>query len=157
MLIDIDLYRGFHTIQKSTCCRRLPPDPVLHAVEEPEKEVSDAKRSKSGEERNGVEKEKEEGNLKPTKENAKLEPPRDYIYVRARKGQATDSHSLAEKVRREKISERMKFLQDLVPGCIKLTGKAVMLDEIINYVQSLQRQIEVYTNIPINSYDLVYR
>ncbi|XP_035831596.1 transcription factor bHLH49-like isoform X2 [Helianthus annuus] len=40
----------------------------------------------------------------------------------------------------EKISERMKFLQDLVPGCSKVTSKAVMLDEIINYVQSLQRQ-----------------
>lgn len=67
----------------------------------------------------------------------------DYIHVRARRGQATDSHSLAERVRREKISERMKFLQDLVPGCNKITGKAGMLDEIINYVQSLQRQVEV--------------
>ncbi|KAK4775299.1 hypothetical protein SAY86_010234 [Trapa natans] len=66
----------------------------------------------------------------------------DYIHVRARRGQATDSHSLAERVRREKISERMKFLQDLVPGCNKVTGKAGMLDEIINYVQSLQRQVE---------------
>jgi hypothetical protein len=66
----------------------------------------------------------------------------DYIHVRARRGQATDSHSLAERVRREKISERMKYLQDLVPGCSKVTGKAVMLDEIINYVQSLQRQVE---------------
>ncbi|KAJ8638248.1 hypothetical protein MRB53_012515 [Persea americana] len=65
-----------------------------------------------------------------------------YIHVRARRGQATNSHSLAERVRREKISERMKFLQDLVPGCNKITGKAVMLDEIINYVQSLQRQVE---------------
>lgn len=46
-------------------------------------------------------------------------------------------------VRREKISERMRFLQDLVPGCNKITGKAGMLDEIINYVQSLQRQVEV--------------
>ncbi|KAL9262660.1 Transcription factor bHLH78-like protein [Drosera capensis] len=70
------------------------------------------------------------------------EPPKDYIHVRARRGQATDSHSLAERVRREKISERMKFLQDLVPGCSKVTGKAVVLDEIINYVQSLQRQVE---------------
>ncbi|XP_043702296.1 transcription factor bHLH49-like isoform X2 [Telopea speciosissima] len=67
----------------------------------------------------------------------------DYIHVRARRGQATNSHSLAERVRREKISERMKFLQDLVPGCSKVTGKAVMLDEIINYVQSLQRQVEL--------------
>ncbi|KAG7598270.1 Helix-loop-helix DNA-binding domain superfamily [Arabidopsis suecica] len=65
-----------------------------------------------------------------------------YIHMRARRGQATNSHSLAERVRREKISERMKFLQDLVPGCDKVTGKAVMLDEIINYVQSLQCQIE---------------
>ncbi|GAA0185964.1 hypothetical protein LIER_33252 [Lithospermum erythrorhizon] len=70
------------------------------------------------------------------------QPKEDYIHVRARRGQATNSHSLAERVRREKISERMKFLQDLVPGCSKVTGKAVMLDEIINYVQSLQRQVE---------------
>ncbi|GAB2246719.1 hypothetical protein Droror1_Dr00006601 [Drosera rotundifolia] len=79
-----------------------------------------------------------------SKENSKASEVRkpDYIHVRARRGQATDSHSLAERVRREKISERMKYLQDLVPGCNKITGKAGMLDEIINYVQSLQRQVE---------------
>ncbi|CAO2826721.1 unnamed protein product [Amaranthus hypochondriacus] len=70
------------------------------------------------------------------------EPPKDFIHVRARRGQATDSHSLAERARREKISERMKILQDLVPGCNKVIGKALVLDEIINYVQSLQRQVE---------------
>ncbi|XP_058008809.1 transcription factor BHLH089 isoform X4 [Hevea brasiliensis] len=49
------------------------------------------------------------------------EPPKqDYIHVRARRGQATDSHSLAERV----------------------IGKALVLDEIINYIQSLQRQVE---------------
>ncbi|XP_024963139.1 transcription factor bHLH74-like isoform X2 [Cynara cardunculus var. scolymus] len=71
----------------------------------------------------------------PTKDN-------NYIHVRAKRGQATNSHSLAERVRRERISERMKLLQELVPGCNKITGKAVMLDEIINYVQSLQQQVE---------------
>ncbi|KAJ9140621.1 hypothetical protein P3X46_031249 [Hevea brasiliensis] len=86
--------------------------------------------------------------IKATGKQCKLgsqasDPPKEeYIHVRARRGQATNSHSLAERVRREKISERMKFLQDLVPGCSKVTGKAVMLDEIINYVQSLQRQVE---------------
>ncbi|XP_073006743.1 basic helix-loop-helix protein 80-like isoform X1 [Typha latifolia] len=70
------------------------------------------------------------------------EPPAGFIHVRARRGQATDSHSLAERVRRERISERMKMLQGLVPGCDKVTGKALMLDEIINYVQSLQNQVE---------------
>nr|WQQ41755.1 bHLH13 protein [Camellia japonica] len=69
-------------------------------------------------------------------------PKEEYIHVRAQRGQATNSHSLAERVRREKISERMKVLQDIVPGCSKVTGKAVMLDEIINYVQSLQQQVE---------------
>ncbi|KAM3275962.1 hypothetical protein ACQJBY_044377 [Aegilops geniculata] len=84
-------------------------------------------------------KSKGKGTKEGTKESSEKE---DYIHVRARRGQATNSHSLAERLRREKISERMKLLQDLVPGCSKVTGKAVMLDEIINYVQSLQRQVE---------------
>ncbi|KAG6386130.1 hypothetical protein SASPL_155021 [Salvia splendens] len=103
---------------------------------------------------------------KPAEEKSKPEPPKDYIHVRARRGQATDSHSLAERARREKISERMKILQDLVPGCnkvpwllplfpfnnfvtlivksdaVEVIGKALVLDEIINYIQSLQRQVE---------------
>jgi hypothetical protein len=33
---------------------------------------------------------------------ADAEPPKDYIHVRARRGQATDSHSLAERVRRRR-------------------------------------------------------
>ncbi|EEF28039.1 transcription factor bHLH62 [Ricinus communis] len=106
---------------------------------------SNAKRSK-GNEKNDVKAEEEHkgnGDDKQNKASTKPpEPPKDYIHVRARRGQATDSHSLAERVRREKISERMKLLQDLVPGCNKVTGKALMLDEIINYVQSLQRQVE---------------
>ncbi|KAJ4960634.1 hypothetical protein NE237_020544 [Protea cynaroides] len=71
-----------------------------------------------------------------------VKKPKEVIHVRAKRGQATDSHSLAERVRREKINERLRCLQDLVPGCYKTMGMAVMLDEIINYVQSLQNQIE---------------
>ncbi|ONI28978.1 hypothetical protein PRUPE_1G173300 [Prunus persica] len=121
-----------------------------------EKEEPNSKRSKTDEasgnekaaakakiEPSGGSKATGDGAQKQTKDNSEPpEAPKDYIHVRARRGQATDSHSLAERVRREKISERMKFLQDLVPGCNKVTGKAVMLDEIINYVQSLQRQVE---------------
>uniref|UniRef100_A0A5B6YQX9 Putative transcription factor bHLH79 n=1 Tax=Davidia involucrata TaxID=16924 RepID=A0A5B6YQX9_DAVIN len=81
---------------------------------------------------------------KPAEQSTKPSeaPKQDYIHVRARRGQATDSHSLAERARREKISERMKILQDLVPGCNKVIGKAFVLDEIINYIQSLQHQVE---------------
>ncbi|XP_010527427.1 PREDICTED: transcription factor bHLH77-like [Tarenaya hassleriana] len=102
-----------------------------------------AKRSKQEEAVSGKDESEKKDNKDGNKDNAKPpEPVKDYIHVRARRGQATDSHSLAERARREKISERMKFLQDLVPGCNRITGKAVMLDEIINYVQSLQRQVE---------------
>ncbi|KAJ6300502.1 hypothetical protein OIU76_021319 [Salix suchowensis] len=86
-----------------------------------------------------------------------------YVHVRARRGQATDSHSLAERARREKINQRMKLLQELVPGCNKafmgevsvpnfldltakrhdISGTALVLDEIINHVQFLQRQVEI--------------
>ncbi|KAK8264715.1 hypothetical protein V6Z12_D12G128000 [Gossypium hirsutum] len=83
---------------------------------------------------------KKEASGDASKENSKVSEVQkpDFIHVRA----PTDSHSLAKRVRREKISERMKYLQDLVPGCNKITGKAGMLDEIINYVQSLQRKVE---------------
>ncbi|KAF6138060.1 hypothetical protein GIB67_042965 [Kingdonia uniflora] len=66
--------------------------------------------------------------MKETEENQKgvsEEPPKDYVHVRARRGEATDNHSLAERVRRERISERLKMLQGLVPGCDKVSSKAL--------------------------------
>ncbi|PUZ78042.1 hypothetical protein GQ55_1G421700 [Panicum hallii var. hallii] len=68
-------------------------------------------------------------------------PPRQQR-VRARRGQATDPHSIAERLRRERIAERMKALQELVPNANK-TDKASMLDEIIDYVKFLQLQVKV--------------
>ncbi|GLU13000.1 hypothetical protein SLE2022_296500 [Rubroshorea leprosula] len=76
------------------------------------------------------------------KEKQDEEKPKEVVHVRARRGQATDNHSLAERVRRGKINEKLRCLQDIVPGCYKTMGMAVMLDEIINYVQSLQNQVE---------------
>lgn len=64
--------------------------------------------------------------------------------VRARRGQATDPHSIAERLRRERIAERMKALQELVPNANK-TDKASMLDEIIEYVRFLQLQVKVFS------------
>uniref|UniRef100_A0A0D9XA80 BHLH domain-containing protein n=1 Tax=Leersia perrieri TaxID=77586 RepID=A0A0D9XA80_9ORYZ len=98
-----------------------------------------SKDCKDGKSRRGKKPSSKELEEKSTTED---EPPKGYIHVRARRGQATDSHSLAERVRRERISERMRMLQALVPGCDKVTGKALVLDEIINYVQSLQNQVE---------------
>ncbi|KAK3223772.1 hypothetical protein Dsin_010797 [Dipteronia sinensis] len=71
-----------------------------------------------------------------------VEVPSGYVHARARRGQATDSHSLAERVRRQKISVRMKLLQSLVPGCDKMIGKALILDETVRYVMTLQSQVQ---------------
>ncbi|KAG6431223.1 hypothetical protein SASPL_109301 [Salvia splendens] len=76
------------------------------------------------------------------REESKERKSAEVVHVRAKRGQATDSHSLAERVRREKINERLRCLQDIVPGCYKTMAMSVMLDEIINYVQSLQNQVE---------------
>ncbi|KAK3037372.1 hypothetical protein RJ639_030470 [Escallonia herrerae] len=62
--------------------------------------------------------------------------------VRARRGQATDPHSIAERLRRERIAERMRALQELVPSCNK-TDRAAMLDEVVDYVKFLRLQVKV--------------
>ncbi|VFQ87560.1 unnamed protein product [Cuscuta campestris] len=69
-------------------------------------------------------------------------PPAIRPRVRARRGQATDPHSIAERLRRERISERIKALQELVPSCNK-TDRAAMLDEILDYVKFLRLQVKV--------------
>ncbi|KAG8479048.1 hypothetical protein CXB51_029740 [Gossypium anomalum] len=96
-------------------------------------------------------------------------PPAVRPRVRARRGQATDPHSIAERLRRERIAERMKALQELVPSCNKVppfsssawymksetdlladallnllqTDRAAMLDEIVDYVKFLRLQVKV--------------
>ncbi|CAL0300604.1 unnamed protein product [Lupinus luteus] len=69
-------------------------------------------------------------------------PPPMRPRVRARRGQATDPHSIAERLRRERIAERIRALQELVPTVNK-TDKAVMLDEIVDYVKFLRLQVKV--------------
>ncbi|KAJ6290622.1 hypothetical protein OIU78_026378 [Salix suchowensis] len=90
------------------------------------------------------------GGKKGENRDKEVDQTEEVIHVRAKRGQATDSHSIAERVRREKINNKLRCLQDLVPGCHKSMGMAVMLEEIINYVHSLQNQVEVI------SYDRVW-
>ncbi|TYH52901.1 hypothetical protein ES332_D09G060700v1 [Gossypium tomentosum] len=81
-----------------------------------------------------VKRRNDSGRGKRAKRNEKEEEkPKDVVHVRARRGQATDSHSLAERVRRGKINERLRCLQDIVPGChrflsMKLTAASTYYD-----------------------------
>ncbi|EEF31106.1 transcription factor UNE12 [Ricinus communis] len=74
--------------------------------------------------------------------SAASQPPAIRPRVRARRGQATDPHSIAERLRRERIAERMKALQELVPTANK-TDRAAMIDEIVDYVKFLRLQVKV--------------
>ncbi|XP_040959809.1 transcription factor BEE 3 [Gossypium hirsutum] len=74
------------------------------------------------------------GRGKRAKSNGKEEEkPKEVVHVRARRGQATNSHCVAERVRRGKINERLRSLQDIVPGCyrflsMKLTAASACYD-----------------------------
>ncbi|RDX74863.1 Transcription factor bHLH122, partial [Mucuna pruriens] len=63
--------------------------------------------------------------------------------IRAKRGCATHPRSIAERVRRTKISERMRKLQDLVPNMDKQTNTADMLDLAVEYIKDLQKQVQI--------------
>ncbi|KAM7527371.1 hypothetical protein LguiB_030781 [Lonicera macranthoides] len=60
----------------------------------------------------------------------------------AKRSRAAEVHNLSERRRRDRINEKMKALQELIPGCNK-SDKASMLDEAIEYLKSLQVQVQM--------------
>ncbi|KAI0503822.1 hypothetical protein KFK09_014765 [Dendrobium nobile] len=67
--------------------------------------------------------------------------------IRAKRGCATHPRSIAERVRRTRISERMRKLQELVPNMDKQTNTADMLDLAVDYIKDLQRQVKSISDI----------
>ncbi|XP_027077375.1 transcription factor bHLH130-like isoform X2 [Coffea eugenioides] len=66
--------------------------------------------------------------------------------LRAKRGCATHPRSIAERVRRTKISERMRKLQELVPNMDKQTNTADMLDLAVEYIKDLQKQVKTLSD-----------
>ncbi|XP_015892614.3 transcription factor bHLH84 [Ziziphus jujuba] len=65
--------------------------------------------------------------------------------TRARRGSATDPQSLYARKRRERINERLKILQNLVPNGTKV-DISTMLEEAVQYVKFLQLQIKLLSS-----------
>ncbi|CAL5001303.1 unnamed protein product [Urochloa decumbens] len=63
--------------------------------------------------------------------------------IRAKRGCATHPRSIAERVRRTKISERIRKLQELVPNMDKQTNTSDQLDLAADYIKDLQKQVKV--------------
>nr|KYP70773.1 Transcription factor PIF1 [Cajanus cajan] len=59
-----------------------------------------------------------------------------------KRSRAAEVHNLSERRRRDRINEKMKALQELIPRCNK-SDKASMLDEAISYLKSLQLQVQM--------------
>ncbi|KAK7343522.1 hypothetical protein VNO77_12316 [Canavalia gladiata] len=87
--------------------------------------------------------------------NASLEPsgevPKDltalnlYRKSRATSSAATDAQSLYARKRRERINERLRILQKLVPNGTKV-DISTMLEEAVQYVKFLQLQIKLLSS-----------
>ncbi|GJZ95793.1 transcription factor PIF1 [Tanacetum coccineum] len=59
-----------------------------------------------------------------------------------KRSRAAEVHNLSKRRRRDRINEKMKALQELIPRCNK-SDKASMLDEAIEYLKSLQMQVQM--------------
>ncbi|CAM0876619.1 unnamed protein product [Alopecurus aequalis] len=59
-----------------------------------------------------------------------------------RRSRAAEVHNQSERRRRDRINEKMRSLQELVPHCNK-ADKASILDEAIEYLKSLQMQLQI--------------
>ncbi|CAA0840073.1 Transcription factor PIF3 [Striga hermonthica] len=60
----------------------------------------------------------------------------------SKRSRAAEVHNLSERRRRDRINEKMRALQELIPNCNK-ADKASMLDEAIEYLKTLQLQVQV--------------
>ncbi|XP_062185772.1 transcription factor PIF1-like isoform X1 [Phragmites australis] len=59
-----------------------------------------------------------------------------------RRSRLAEFHNFSERRRRDRINEKLKALQELLPNCTK-TDKVSMLDEAIDYLKSLQLQLQI--------------
>nr|XP_010941466.1 transcription factor PHYTOCHROME INTERACTING FACTOR-LIKE 15 isoform X2 [Elaeis guineensis] len=59
-----------------------------------------------------------------------------------KRSRAAEVHNLSERRRRDRINEKMRALQELIPNCNK-ADKASMLEEAIEYLKMLQMQVQI--------------
>ncbi|PUZ63942.1 hypothetical protein GQ55_3G106200 [Panicum hallii var. hallii] len=59
-----------------------------------------------------------------------------------KRSRTAEVHNLSERRRRDRINQKMRALQELIPNCNKI-DKASMLEEAIEYLKTLQLQVQM--------------
>ncbi|XP_010264312.1 PREDICTED: transcription factor UNE10-like [Nelumbo nucifera] len=67
-------------------------------------------------------------------------------FTSSKRSRAAEIHNESERKRRDKINQKLKTLQKLVPNSSK-TDKASMLDEVIEYLKQLQAQVQMMSRM----------
>uniref|UniRef100_J3M3T6 BHLH domain-containing protein n=1 Tax=Oryza brachyantha TaxID=4533 RepID=J3M3T6_ORYBR len=65
----------------------------------------------------------------------------------SKRSRTAEVHNLSERRRRDRINEKMRALQELIPNCNKI-DKASMLEEAIEYLKTLQLQVQMMSMGP---------
>ncbi|KAG8067107.1 hypothetical protein GUJ93_ZPchr0005g15459 [Zizania palustris] len=60
----------------------------------------------------------------------------------SKRSRTAEVHNMSERRRRDRINEKMRALQELIPNCNKI-DKASMLEEAIEYLKTLQLQVQM--------------
>ncbi|CAM0958265.1 unnamed protein product [Alopecurus aequalis] len=63
-----------------------------------------------------------------------------------KRGRTAEVHNMSERRRRDRINEKMRALQELIPNCNKI-DKASMLEEAIEYLKTLQLQVQLMSTM----------
>ncbi|KAJ6805870.1 transcription factor UNE10 isoform X2 [Iris pallida] len=111
-------------------CRRLNAADELDSACHSQRSPSQTYRDVAGEEEEKVT--DQEGNMRST--------------ISTKRSRAAAVHNQSERRRRDRINQRMRTLQKLVPTSSK-TDKASMLDEVIEYLKQLQSQVQMMSRM----------
>uniref|UniRef100_A0A7N0TMJ3 BHLH domain-containing protein n=1 Tax=Kalanchoe fedtschenkoi TaxID=63787 RepID=A0A7N0TMJ3_KALFE len=109
---------------------------AVSSKNEPEQERSDSKRPGSM---------KEDSNGSPEVTGGEASTSKSSKAKKASKKASSDPQSLYARKRRERINERLRILQSLVPNGTKV-DISTMLEEAVQYVKFLQLQIKLLSS-----------
>ncbi|XP_073026732.1 transcription factor PHYTOCHROME INTERACTING FACTOR-LIKE 15-like [Primulina eburnea] len=76
-----------------------------------------------------------------SEDEPKEDPMASGVCRKQKKARSAQVHNFTERIRRRRLQEKMKRLQELVPNC-STRDKASVLDDAVRYIKNLQYQLQ---------------